>query len=793
MAKLKINEQLFFIFLFCLFFFVIYNFFLIPRGFLENHRLSTFDNYFRLAHRFKIHRDVSSNITLITIDDKSLSAIGKKWPWERSYFAEIVDKISIYHPAVIALDFTFSGLSKDPAEDQRLAEAFSNAGNVIFASYLTGEMQYLPLNEDLLKSAWGTGFVNKPRDIDYKIRRAQLVQYRYDQKEPEYSFEVMLVAKYLGLEKEDLIFGGKNIIFGNDLVIPLIEGRIIPIYYTHTFSDFSSISLVDLMEGNVSKKDLENRIVILGTGSEAAQDFHATPLGMLSGLVLNANVVNTIYNNNILKSIDYRLQIIILFSFLLISVFLTYYSTFSRGIIEVFFMSAAVYLVFFWFFLKFKLIFPVFDSFFLIGITFVAVNIYKYTNLLYRASRLRKLAITDGITGLATSRYFQYKLQADLAHLRHHHGELSLVVFTLNQFRDVLTDYDYECAEKLLQHFAGILKYNSRKKADLLTRLGEDRFGAILPRTSVNESVSYSRKIQKKLSELPFNLPKGAVKLDLSTGVASYPELSVKSAYEFIKCAETAANRSRQTHESICIFSPAVDGIPIEGLRKEIEISEKDQMGYLTMDIEERNKELANTLKELLKRQCEIQEAYFNTIKSLVRALEEKDPYTAGHSERVCEYAVKIASEMNLPKDEVELIRQTAMLHDVGKIGMKDSILHKRGPLTEEEQEIMKKHTIAGSHILGETKFFEKHIPLIVHHHERYDGGGYPHGISGDSIPAGAQIIALADTLDAMTTGRGYNRVMTFREAIEEIKKNAGTQFNPVYVDALIKAFIVKM
>lgn len=785
---IKFDDRFLKIFFLGLIVFAIYFFTLIPTGFLETYRLTTLDYFFRLAHKIKSDTKPPIDITLVTIDDESLAAIGKKWPWDRSYFAKIVNKIAGFNPKVIALDFTFSGQSKNPEEDRHLAEAFSNAGNVIFASYLTRELQYLPLNEDLVKASWGTGFVNKPKDIDHKVRRTQLVQYRYGQAVPEFAFEAVILAKFLDLDLDALKFDSENIIFTKDLIISLEEARNIPIYYSYTYNDLPHISLIDLMKDTAPGKDIEGKIILVGARSVASQDFHGTPLGILSGMVLNANVISTLRNNYILKKINLNVKIAILLVIFLISILITYYSTFTKGIISMALLTISVFYLFFWSFLRWELIMPVFDSLFILGLTFATVNIYKYINLLYRTARLRRLAITDTTTGLATSRYFHYKLQADLTHAKRHRGELALIIFILNQFKEILTEYDFGHIEKLLQHVSEILKYNSRKKADLLTRLGEDRFAAILPRTNIKEAVSYANKIQKKLHEVPFRLPGENFKLDLNIGVVTYPELEAKTAYDFIKCAESSANRAKQNQETLCVFDPKTDGLPLESHGKNAEISEKDQMSYLTMDLEERNKELIANLRELTKSQKGIQEAYFNTIKSLVRALEEKDPYTAGHSERVCKYAVAIANELNLPKEKVGLIQQSAMLHDIGKIGMKDEILHKRGPLTNSEHEIMKNHAIAGGHILGETKFFEKHIPLIIHHHERYDGRGYPHGISGNSIPMGAQLIALADTLDAMTTGRGYNKVMTLKEALEEIKKNSGTQFNPIYADALVSA-----
>jgi putative nucleotidyltransferase with HDIG domain len=146
-----------------------------------------------------------------------------------------------------------------------------------------------------------------------------------------------------------------------------------------------------------------------------------------------------------------------------------------------------------------------------------------------------------------------------------------------------------------------------------------------------------------------------------------------------------------------------------------------------------------------------------------------------------------LAEVLQLPPQDVRAIREAALLHDIGKIGLPDEVLHKVGPLTEEEKAIIKQHLQLGARILEPMKFFKPITTLIYHHHERYDGKGYPHGLVGDLIPPGAQIIAIADAFDAMTTHRGYNKPLTVSQALEELRKGAGTQFHPAYVDAFVR------
>lgn len=182
----------------------------------------------------------------------------------------------------------------------------------------------------------------------------------------------------------------------------------------------------------------------------------------------------------------------------------------------------------------------------------------------------------------------------------------------------------------------------------------------------------------------------------------------------------------------------------------------------------------------------EVERSYNEIILALAQAIEAKDPYTHGHVARVRTHACRLAKALNLPPDEVELISKAAILHDVGKISIPDGILMKPGSLTAEEFEIMKSHAENALHILKDIRSLPPRIiDIVLHHHERYDGKGYPHGLKGEEIPLGAQIIGVADTYDAMTSDRPYRKGFTPDEALRRMESASGTQFNP----RLLKAF----
>lgn len=185
----------------------------------------------------------------------------------------------------------------------------------------------------------------------------------------------------------------------------------------------------------------------------------------------------------------------------------------------------------------------------------------------------------------------------------------------------------------------------------------------------------------------------------------------------------------------------------------------------------------------------ELEEMFVSTVSSLANAIDAKDPYTHGHSERVMKYSLAIARRMDLPKDFMKKLRLSGLLHDVGKIGIKDAILGKKDRLTLEEAEVMRQHPLIGINIVSSIKGSEKLIRGIVDHHEWLDGKGYPKHLKGKKISLEGRIIAIADAFDALTTDRPYQKKFSSKAACLEIARSSGTQFDPKTIKAFLKSF----
>src|SRR5581483_7240654 len=197
--------------------------------------------------------------------------------------------------------------------------------------------------------------------------------------------------------------------------------------------------------------------------------------------------------------------------------------------------------------------------------------------------------------------------------------------------------------------------------------------------------------------------------------------------------------------------------------------------------------DIENFVAQLKQAAEENRELFLGSIRMLAAAIDEKDPYTRGHSDRVAKYSVMLGEQLQLPAEDLDRLRISALLHDVGKIGVDDRVLKKPGALTPEEFQIMKQHPSKGANIMRPVPQLKDVLPGIELHHEHLNGKGYPYGLKGEEIPLMARIIAVSDTLDAITTNRPYQSAMDIEAALQIIRKVAGTKFDQKVVEALEK------
>ncbi|MGE5559880.1 MAG: diguanylate cyclase [Chloroflexota bacterium] len=374
--------------------------------------------------------------------------------------------------------------------------------------------------------------------------------------------------------------------------------------------------------------------------------------------------------------------------------------------------------------------------------------------------RAERMAITDGLTGLYNHRHFLELLDREFRSALRRQAPLSLLVTDIDSFKLVNDTYGHLAGDQLVREVAHELSAALRR-TDVLARFGGDEFVIILPNTSQMQAVEVAEKVRRRIATRDFRIgSSGKIHTTISIGVAAYPE-AAQTRQELVERADRAAYYSKQTGRNrASVYSPTMESVEVNALLRGKPTPEDYTIALHNM--------------------------YVDAIRSLSYLVDAKDPYTYGHSTRVERLATELARAMRLPQEEVLTIQRAALLHDIGKVGISEQILHKRAPLQPDEWDAIKKHPAIGAQIIRGVSFLEAVIPLVYHHQERFDGSGYPAGLRGDNIPLGARIIALADAYEAMTSDRPYRAAKPAREALAELRRCAGSQFDPALVEAFV-------
>ncbi len=687
------------------------------------------------------------DVIAVEIDDYSLKNIPYKWPWERSVYKQVIENLTQRGTKVIAVDIVFKGTSKS---DSDLEATLKKNKNVVLAYYLDDQGNPVFPEEKFRENAV-IGFINTPADpTDGKTRK--IWPYLHISNFSDYHFSVKMAALYLNKNPEKLVQG-----------IPLDKHKRFFLNYLIKPKDVKRVSFYDVYKGNIKKEDFSEKVVIIFPQAKILKDYVNTPLGEMPGGYIHINSFFNIVNKLYLKPLDYKFTFSILFILLVILAFI--FSSFgpfiSLGcVIGILFIISCTEVVLNLVRFKSNSSLPIFFCF----TYFITHNIYRYIYFSLQLLHIKDRATKDPLTGLYTLRYFWYHLNWEAKEI---YSPKLLVFLKIEGLEESIQDLDISSLKKLWENIRNFLV----------------SYGSFWSQHAPGEIVGFA-KIRVKEAH---SILEGA-KNDLQSRLLYFLKkpLKVKIIYmeatKIRKAREDVYNIFKKLStlgEEIVYFN-----LPLSKTGKKKDTFEfKESLQILEEDIEERNRRLLKLINELKKKEKKLQNIFLNIMSSLVNALEEKDPYTRGHSQRVCEYALMIGEKCGFSKQRLNNLKNAALLHDIGKFGIPDSILHKKGRLSEEEFEFVKRHPIQGVRILQPIEEFREFLPFILYHHERYNGKGYPYGLIGDAIPEEAQIIAISDVFDALTSGRPYRASLSFLEAIEEIEKGKGKEFNPTLVD----------
>lgn len=362
-------------------------------------------------------------------------------------------------------------------------------------------------------------------------------------------------------------------------------------------------------------------------------------------------------------------------------------------------------------------------------------------------------ALEDPLTGTASHRAFQDRLSHECERAYRFGDTFTLLMLDIDQFRLINNRHGHHIGDRVLAELAARLRTWIRG-IDLCARFGGDQFAIILPHTLQQGGIDSAERIRQNVAAWSFRVPDlGDVRLTVSVGLAVYPE-DGRSAPELVDAAKYAV-----------LFAKTLGGNQVQTYR------ELPHRGDLASGRHAGSP------------------SHSTIVRSLAAAVDIRDRYTHSHSQLVSALARAVARHMGLAAAAVNEVTIGALLHDVGKIGVPDAILTKEGSLTQEEWESIKQHPVLGKTIIEQAPELRSVVPLVLHHQERYDGTGYPGQLKGEEIPLGARIIAAADAYHAIRSDRPYRSGRTHAEAVPELRRCAGTQFDPQVIEALLETF----
>ena len=360
----------------------------------------------------------------------------------------------------------------------------------------------------------------------------------------------------------------------------------------------------------------------------------------------------------------------------------------------------------------------------------------------------RNQAATDPLTGLGNHRSFQNCLREEVTKAQDRGSSVGLIIIDLDGFKDVNDSLGHLAGDQLLRDLARQLTEVTRD--DSTFRYGGDEMAVLLPGAVCSDAIAVANRLREAVKNLA--APDGQP-LTASLGVACFPETAA-TPEELVYRADMAMYWAKSSGKN--------------------RVSAWD--GAMTDDLTGAPSRYTSGRRDPT-----------DVVSAFSAALAAKDPATGEHTERCSWYTAALAAELGLSDEDIATARLASLLHDIGKLAVPDDILRKPGPLTEDEAERMHRHSVDGANMLTQVSSLSRALPGILHHHEHFDGSGYPDGLAGEGIPIVARILLVSDAFDTMTTDRPYSAAISADAAIRELQRHSGTQFDPEVVAAFVR------
>ncbi len=381
-------------------------------------------------------------------------------------------------------------------------------------------------------------------------------------------------------------------------------------------------------------------------------------------------------------------------------------------------------------------------------------------------NNLEKLALIDSLTGCHNWRFFLEEAKRQLVRSKRYKEKVSFIGIDIDHFRQINEIYGIKIADKVIKDIVKLLEKRLRKE-DILSRWREDEFFIIAPYLDKKNLLQIAYRLKEAIAKYIFRYNDINLRIKASVGAVSFPEDSIFNPKDVTVALDRAIAQAKRKGGNSVIISSRYQMKPVIKKENKATIEEmQDKVEKLSI--------LLN--KDIL-----------DVIYGFARAIEAKDAYTGSHVEYTAAIAKRIAVKLKLSKNEIEDIEHAAVLHDLGKVGIDGAILSKKAALTPKERKTIQTHPAIASEILKDIHGLRGAVPGVLYHHEYFDGSGYPLGLKGDEIPLAARIVAVADVFQALVSDRPYRKAYPKKKAIEIIKEESGTHFDPKIVKIFLK------
>ncbi|MEW6087846.1 MAG: diguanylate cyclase [bacterium] len=383
--------------------------------------------------------------------------------------------------------------------------------------------------------------------------------------------------------------------------------------------------------------------------------------------------------------------------------------------------------------------------------------------------KLKELSLKDSLTGLYNYGYLTERLSSELKRARRYILPFSIIMMDIDYFKSINDTYGHEFGDKILKELSQFLK-NSVRSNDVVVRYGGEEFVVLLPDTNKSGAIKFSRQLLSSIREHSFGGREKNIKIKVSMGIVSFPDDGIDKDSDFLNLVDRVVRYIKETGGDRLSTFEMID-------TKDLKSVDVDSSSITV-----------NKLKQKLSRmEKRVNQALLESLYSFAKTAGLKDSYSNDHADKMISIVTRIGKRFNLSNREMEILKQAAVLHDLGKVAIPEKILQKNGKINKKEYARVKKHPEIGANIIKNVKFLHEIVPIVHCHHERFDDLEYPKRKGCKNIPLGAKIVGIADIYLALVSDRPYRKAFSKKEALEIIRQNSGRQFDPKIVKVFLK------